>query len=101
MLELVTFVFIFSVFFAILISFGLFVFRIVLVIKEKRTVLESLLIILLPGGTGYLHFYNKNTKHKHWYSRLVLIMFVFIVIGSIYIAFLNIPEFAHWFFYGS
>lgn len=100
MFEIAVIVFVFSLFFAMFISFTLLILRIVLVIKDKRPLKEALLIVLLPGGTGYYHFYKIASPFKIWYQRLVIVMGVLTLIGSVYIAFLNSPQLASWFFYG-
>ncbi|MFH5881306.1 hypothetical protein [Liberiplasma polymorphum] len=95
MFEIIAMLFIFSIFLALFISLGLLITRIVLVIKDKQPVKKALMIVLVPGSIGYYHYYPNNTPFKMWYQRLVLLMFIFTFIGSIYVAFLNIPELAH------
>lgn len=100
MFEVVVIVFVSSLFFAILLSMLLLGIRVSLVIRDQKTRVQALLIILLPGSIGYYHFYPDQSRLKTWYQRLVIMMFVLTLIGSIYLAFLNIPAFASWFFYG-
>lgn len=100
MFEIVAFVFIVSLYIALLIAFTLLVLRLFIVIKDKPSLKASLAIVLIPGSIGYYYYYKDSSSFKTWYQRLVIIMFVLTFIGSIYLAFLNIPQFASWFFYG-
>lgn len=99
MFEIAVVVMIFSLFGAFMIAFSLGLFRLYLVIRDQRPWKEALLIVAIPGGLGYYHYYRETTKHKQWYQRFVVVSFILVVIGSVYLAFLHIPEFAHWFFY--
>ncbi len=100
MFELVVIVFVLSIYMALFMAFSLFILRVIVALKNKHSLKGSLAIILIPGSLGYYYYYRGLTPFKIWYQRLVIIMFIFTFIGSVYLAFLNIPQFAAWFFYG-
>jgi len=100
MIRILTFICIISMFLALILSIILWLWRIIIVIKDKKTFKVSLLVIFIPAGIGYYHFYKETSNIKTWYQRIVMVMFSLTILGSIFMAFINIPEFAQFILYG-
>ena len=100
MIEIFTFICIMSMFLALFLSVMLCLLRIIIVIKDKRSLVASILIVLIPAGIGYYHYYPESNNIKTWYQRSVVVMFICTLLGSIFMAFINIPEFAQFILYG-
>lgn len=96
MFEILVIIFIASLYSALILNLVLWIYRLRLTLKENYPLKETLCILLLPGSIGYFHFVDTVPK---WYRLALVLLFVFVFIGGIYLAFLNIPAFAHWFFY--
>ena len=96
MFEILVIVFIASLYSAMLLNLFLWVYRLRLTLKENYPLKDTLFILLTPGSMGYFHRVNNVPK---WYRLALVVMFVLVCMGSVYLAFLNIPAFAHWFFY--
>lgn len=67
----------------------LLVFRIVAVIQDRRNIKDALFIILIPLSIGYFLKMETETKRDAIYQVLVLVFFVFILIGSAFILFMR------------
>lgn len=100
MIKIFTFICIISMFLALFLSVVLWILRMIIVIKDKRSIIASILIVLIPAGIGYYHYYPESNNIKTWYQRSVVVMFIFTILGSIFMAFLNIPELAQFILYG-
>ncbi len=96
MFEILVIVFIASLYTAMVLNLLLWGVRLRFTIKEKIPFKKALLIVCMPGSIGYLYHVDAVPK---WYRLTLGIIFGLTLIGAIYLAFLNIPAFAHWFFY--
>ncbi len=100
MFEMLVFGFILSVYVALGLAFALFVMRIVVASGFEGPLPSKIAIVLLPAGIGYFFFVGERSRTKRLYITLTVVMSLFAAIGAVWVAFLNIPEFAAWFFYG-
>ncbi len=100
MFEILVVIFIFSLYAAFIIMGSLWVFRIIYALRLNIEPMKRLAIIFIPGGLGLYKYAKHDDKTLKRYRVAVLIMFVFAIIGSFYIAFLNIHWVSHAFFYG-
>ena len=58
----------------------LFIYRLFMVIKLKKDLVKSLLIVLLPFSLGVYLFYEDSNKHKV-YNILLIILFSISILG--------------------
>lgn len=59
---------------------ALFIYRLFMVIKLKKDLVKSLLIVLLPFSLGVYLFYEDSNKHKV-YNILLIILFSISILG--------------------
>lgn len=68
----------------------LLVVRILTVIYKKRTIKESLLIILVPFSIGYFMYVDEEDKFYRLYKLLLVIFLVTAILGILFTLYLKL-----------
>ena len=100
MFELIVLFFILSVYIALAFAIVLFGLRIKAAISYDGPLYAKLAVVFLPAGIGLYALVRKPSVLKRLHISFTFAMTLFAAIGAVWVAFLNIPEFAAWFFYG-
>ena len=100
MFELLVIVFVFSLFGASLLVLLMAVLRFIDARKQALSWLHTVMATIIPAGVAYYAIQQKNTALKRWHRRWQWVAFVLVVVGSVFLLFVNVPSIAAAFFYG-
>ncbi len=100
MFEWLVIVFVFSLFFATLLVMLAAGIRFFDARHHALSWLHTAWVTFIPAGLAYYMLQTKNTALKRWHRRVQWLAFACILIGSVYMLFLNVPAVAAAFFYG-
>lgn len=64
---------------------ALFLLRLYRIVKDQKSLKQSLFVLLTPCSIGYYLTYQEKSKFKNIYEILVILEFFFMLIGSVMI----------------